>query len=76
MLNETPASNKKAEVGTDVDKTWVLENLEQDQLVDQKRPVRRRKLSGMELAVIWALRIYLIFMLAAVVVQIMHSGGH
>jgi len=46
---------------------WVLTNLERDQLVQEKSaPVPRRQLRGGELALVWALRIYLLFMLAVV----------
>jgi hypothetical protein len=46
---------------------WVLTNLERDQLVNEKSaPVPRRQLRGGELVLVWALRIYLIFMMAVV----------
>lgn len=46
---------------------WVLKNLERDQLVQEKAaPVPRRHLRGGELALFWALRLYLIFMMAVV----------
>jgi hypothetical protein len=46
---------------------WVLATLETDQLVNVKRaPVPRRHLRGGELLLLWALRIYLLFMLAVV----------
>lgn len=46
---------------------WVLTNLERDQLVQEKSaPVPRRQLRGGELVLVWALRIYLIFMMAVV----------
>jgi hypothetical protein len=46
---------------------WVLKNLERDQLVQEKSaPVPRRQLRGGELVLVWALRIYLIFMMAVV----------
>ncbi|MGO9324679.1 MAG: hypothetical protein ACLP07_08970 [Terracidiphilus sp.] len=49
---------------------WVLENLERDQLVQEKSaPVPRRQLRGGELVLVWALRIYLIFMMAVVLWQ-------
>ena len=49
---------------------WVLKNLERDQLVQEKsEPVPRRKLRGGELVLVWALRIYLIFMMAVVLWQ-------
>lgn len=58
---EEPKHISDQEVG------WVLTNLERDQLVQQKSaPVPRRKLRGGELLLVWALRIYLIFMMAVV----------
>ncbi len=46
---------------------WVLTNLERDQLVQEKSaPVPRRQLRGGELVLVWALRIYLIFMMVVV----------
>ncbi len=54
---------------------WVLENLERDQLVQEKSaPVPRRQLRGGELVLVWALRIYLIFMLAVVLWQAWTAG--
>jgi len=45
----------------------VLSTLEHDQLVAAKRePVPRRRLKGGELALVWALRVYLVFMLIVV----------
>lgn len=49
------------------DTSLVLETLEHDQLVSAKRePVPRRRLKRGELALVWALRLYLIFMLVVV----------
>jgi len=46
---------------------WILSNLERDQLVQEKSaPVPRRQLRGGELVLVWALRLYLIFMMAVV----------
>ena len=54
-----------------VDQTWVLSSLEHDQLVKAKKhPIPLRNLRGPELAVIWALRIYLLFMMTVVVYQV------
>jgi len=51
--------------------TWVLSSLEPDQLVKgHKRPISRRHLKGPELAIIWSLRIYLLFMMFVVLYQI------
>ncbi len=53
------------------DQTWVLASLEHDQLVKAKKhPIPRRHLKGPELLVLWALRIYLIFMMMVVAYQV------
>jgi len=53
------------------DQTWVLSSLEHDQLVKAKKhPIPRRHLKGPELLVVWALRLYLIFMTAVVAYQV------
>jgi hypothetical protein len=45
----------------------VLQTLEHDQLVGVKRAaIPRRTLSGGELLIVWALRVYLVFMMAVV----------
>ena len=49
---------------------WVLQNLDRDQLVQEKSaPVPRRQLRGGELVLVWGLRIYLIFMMVVVLWQ-------
>jgi hypothetical protein len=53
------------------DQSWVLSSLEHDQLVQAKKHlIPRRHLKGPELVVLWALRIYLLFMMAVVVYQV------
>jgi hypothetical protein len=53
------------------DQTWVLISLEHDQLVKaRKHPIPRRHLKGPELLVLWALRLYLLFMMAVVAYQV------
>jgi hypothetical protein len=48
----------------------VLSTLEHDQLVTAKRhPVPRRHLKGRELAILWALRLYVVFMMIVVAYQ-------
>jgi hypothetical protein len=55
----------------DADKSWVLSSLEPDQLVKAKQsPIPRRHLKGTELAILWSLRIYLIFMMVVVIYQV------
>jgi hypothetical protein len=63
---------KKDEVEfSPADQTWVLASLEHDQLVKAKKhPIPRRHLKGPELLVIWALRLYLMFMMAVVAYQV------
>ena len=53
------------------DQTWVLSSLEPDQLVKAKKhPIPRRRLKGPELLILWALRLYLIFMMTVVAYQV------
>jgi hypothetical protein len=53
------------------DQSWVLSSLEHDQLVKAKKhKIPRRRLKGPELLVLWALRIYLLFMMAVVSYQV------
>jgi hypothetical protein len=55
-------------------KDFVTHVLEQDQLSQaKKRPVPRKQLRGIELLVLWSLRIYLLFMIAVVVYQVVLS---
>src|ERR1700723_2027055 len=49
------------------DQSWVLNSLEPDQLANAKKhPIPRRHLKRPELLVLWALRLYLLFMMAVV----------
>jgi hypothetical protein len=53
------------------DESWILSSLEHDQLVRAKKhSIPRRRLKGPELAVLWGLRIYLLFMMAVVFYQV------
>jgi len=55
---------------------FVTSVLEEDQLSQgRKRPIPRRHLRGPELAILWLLRIYLLFMIAVVMYQVW-SGAH
>ena len=57
------------------DESWVLSSLEHDQLVGAKKHhIPRRRLKGSELLVLWALRIYLLFMMAVVVYQVWNAA--
>jgi hypothetical protein len=54
----------------------ILSSLERDQLAGlKKHEIPRRHLKGPELLVVWSLRIYLLFMLAVVLYQVLH-GAH
>jgi hypothetical protein len=56
---------------TSADESWVLSSLEHDQLVRaRKHFIPRRHLKGPELAVLWGLRIYLLFMMSVVFYQV------
>jgi hypothetical protein len=56
---------------SNADQSWVLSTLEPGQLARaKKQPIPRRHLKGRELAVLWALRLYLIFMMAVVTYQV------
>lgn len=53
------------------DQVLVLSSLEHDQLANAKKhPIPRRHLKGPELLVLWALRLYLLFMMAVVGYQV------
>ncbi len=58
------------------DQELVLSSLELDQLAAaKKRPIPRRHLRGFEKFVLWSLRIYVLFMIAVVVYQVL-TGAH
>lgn len=64
-MTEPPAQPSAA------DQTCVLSTLEHDQLVKaKKQPIPRRRLKGPELAILWSLRIYLLFMISVVAYQV------
>jgi hypothetical protein len=53
------------------DRILVLSSLEPDQLARAKKhPIPRRRLKGFELLILWALRLYLLFMMVVVAYQI------
>jgi hypothetical protein len=63
MTEKQPISN--------ADQSWVLTTLEPGQLARaKKQPIPRRRLKGPELAILWALRLYLLFMMAVVAYQV------
>ena len=52
----------------------VLASLERDQLAEiKKQHFPRRRLKGFQVFVLWALRIYLLFMIAVVIYQVWSS---
>jgi hypothetical protein len=56
---------------SNADQQLALSSLEHDQLVQAKKHfIPRRHLKGPELLVLWALRIYLLFMMSVVVYQV------
>jgi hypothetical protein len=56
---------------SNADQSWVLSTLEPGQLARaKKRPIPRRHLKGLELAILWTLRLYLLFMMAVVAYQV------
>lgn len=53
------------------DQAFVLSSLERDQLVKAKKhPIPRRQLKGPGLFLVWALRVYLLFMMTVVAYQV------
>ncbi len=55
----------------DSERDLVLSTLEPDQLAEAKKQrIPRRKLRRGELAVLWGLRVYVLFMLAVIVYQV------
>jgi len=75
MGNKTKIAGSSADLSSSdlasSDQSWVLSSLEHDQLARAKKHfMPRRHLKGPELVVLWALRIYLLFMMAVVCYQI------
>jgi hypothetical protein len=67
----TPMIRKDDELTTASDQTWILSSLEHDQLARaRKHFIPRRRLRGPELLIIWALRLYLLFMMFVVAYQV------
>lgn len=54
------------------DQKLVLSSLELDQLAAvRKQPIPRRHLRGFEKVLLWSLRIYVLFMIAVVIYQVL-----
>jgi len=52
----------------------VLNSLERDQLAGlKKQDIPQRRLSGSTKILLWSLRIYLLFMMAVVLYQVLHA---
>jgi hypothetical protein len=63
----TPSEAKPIEVSPAA-KDMVMSSLERGQLAGMKKQaLPKRKLTGVEVAVLWSLRIYLVFMVVVVV---------
>lgn len=61
---------------TSPDQELVLSSLELDQLAAfKKKPIPRRQLRGFEKLVLWSLRVYVLFMIAVVLYQVL-TGTH
>lgn len=58
------------------DQQLVLTTLERGQLSEAKKQhLPRRRLKGFQVVILWALRLYLLFMMAVVIYQIL-TGAH
>ena len=63
--------------GAASDRILVLSSLEPDQLARAKKhPIPRRRLKGFELLILWALRLYLLFMIVVVAYQVWIARVH
>lgn len=70
----TPAGQHGIDVSADA-KDMVMSALERNQLAGMKKQVlQKRKLTGVETAVLWSLRIYLVFMVVVVVYKMMFAA--
>lgn len=63
--------NKPVEAISSSDHDMVLASLERGQLAGLKRrPIARRRLTGLARFIVWALRLYLVFMTVVVLYQV------
>ena len=69
-----PSKDKEHSSITSSDQEMVLSSLEPEQLAGLKKHlIPRRHLNGLEKFVLWSLRIYLLFMMAVVILQVWTS---
>jgi hypothetical protein len=69
------AAEKTGSTITPAAKDMVMSALEMDQLAGvKKRQLPRRRLAGVEVAVLWSLRVYLIFMVVVVVYKMLFAS--
>lgn len=67
--------NQQQDAASSRDQELVLSALERDQLAAAKKnPIPRRQLRGFEKFLLWSLRIYVLFMIAVVLYQVL-SGA-
>jgi hypothetical protein len=68
----THSEDRQHSAAASPDQELVLSSLELDQLAAaKKKPIPRRRLRGFEKFVLWSLRIYVLFMLAVVLYQVL-----
>ena len=69
-----PSKDKGHSSITSTDQEMVLSSLEPEQLAGLKKHlIPRRRLTGLTRFVVWALRIYLLFMIVVVIYQVWAS---
>ena len=67
-----PQDNQEHGSLASADQELVLSSLELDQLATRKKsPIPRRQLRGFEKFLLWSLRIYVLFMIAVVIYQVL-----
>lgn len=70
MLRQENQGSRKLE-----DESWVLSSLEKDQLVSyKKQAIPRRTLKRPQLALLWGLRIYVVFMTVVLAYQVLTAA--
>jgi hypothetical protein len=72
MIEQTTSDDTK----TVLEQELVLSSLESGQLAEAKKQhFPRRTLEGSQMLILWALRIYVLFMMAVVIYQIWSGGS-